>query len=182
MRPPTEPGGNAHPDSTGAGVWSYWLATGAESPIDLGPGRADYAPMVWNDKSGEYRGYIAGPGRGYPSVLSDHVGRTQMVPHVGADPVLRWTSAVEGEVRVSGSWWLSPPGGGNVHLAIFADGKPLFEQRGYTSHHNPGAAYDLRIPVRPGTAIEWWSDANGDPSHDCPRLRALIDPGPDLAK
>ncbi len=168
MAPPTGEGGNRHPDFPGTGTWSYWTATGVDSPVELGPGKVRYRPMAWNGKTVPGRGY---EGKGTRITL-DHVERTEMVPQRGGTPVLRWTSGITGTVRVSGTWWMSAPG--NMNLVIFAKGKPIVERRNYTETRNPGFAFDEAVEVEPGDTIEFWADANTDPRHDAARLRATI--------
>lgn len=170
---PATPDGNAHPDFAGTGEWSYWTATGADSPIALGPGKATLAPMKYCDTEDVpgfgYQGRVA---KGFAHIKRDHVERTEMVPNVGQTPVLRWTSKVEGKVRVKGSWWMSAPG--NMGLAIYLDGAPILSLPEYTNTWNPGHAFDETLAVKSGDTIEFWADANGDPRHDAVRLRATI--------
>ena len=48
------------------------------------------------------------------------------------------------------------------------------ERRDYTDTANPGFAFDEKVTVQAGSTIEFWADANGDPSYDAVRLRATI--------
>jgi hypothetical protein len=85
LAPPSEEDGNSHPDYPATGEWSYWAATGADCPVELGPETRCRPLLSENTTDSGTLGKGCGTG--------PHEFRDRSVaepPHVGLDSGLSW--------------------------------------------------------------------------------------------
>ncbi|MCA9030225.1 MAG: hypothetical protein KDA66_05405, partial [Planctomycetaceae bacterium] len=108
---------NGHLDSTGSGTWSY-LSCDKLNPTAPG---CNLKRLTWHNENIRYEGDEFIHGRHWPAIgKALHPGFKGKQMYA----VLRWTSLVEGDVSVHGTFTGYPKakGGNGVRVVIFVDG------------------------------------------------------------
>ncbi|MCA9046885.1 MAG: hypothetical protein KDA69_21320, partial [Planctomycetaceae bacterium] len=156
-------------DSTGSGTWSY-LSCDKLNPTAPG---CNLKRLTWHNENIRYEGDEFIHGRHWPAI-----GKALHPGFKGKQKfaVLRWTSLVEGDVSVHGTFTGYPKakGGNGVRVVIFVNG-----QRFYASDIARGDAkgveFDLLLVLNKGTNIDFVVDSKGHSDYDTTPIDVTIE-------
>lgn len=150
-----------------ADVLSGWLVAGNQHDLNWSYGYVDAAKI--RNSSYTTDDFILMTGKGSTGWLpeglySPSVGKQQSTPGSDRSSIIRWTSTVDGNLRVSGK--IAPNGSSNgdkVNCYFFVDG-----QKKYTYDTQNGAvSLDMDLgPVKTGSHIDFILDSKGNTTGD----------------
>jgi hypothetical protein len=162
---------NDFSDQQGKAGWSYGYGTGADDgPDSATPDFQDMVPVAdpWHRKWGQPR---------YPWLAIDprdaHPSRSEGRP-IWA--IRRWTSSVNGPVRISGRIIRSAPQGDGVTAHIAVDGRFIFSANLGGASSTKGIEYEFKADLRSGSKVDFivTPGPHDDINFDSTKFEALI--------